>query len=105
MSRRASSPFAPTPTIFTDRWRSLNCLPYGILRFRNENFVSNQVGEIIDDAEKFSVSIEAKNFAPNEITVCLHEIIDGNFIVLTKMSVPKVMNSELARFMLIMMAR
>ncbi|KAK6102196.1 Hsp20/alpha crystallin family protein [Brugia pahangi] len=69
MSRRVSSSCSTMPTIFTDRWLSSNYLPCGILRFKNEEFLSSQVGEIIDDAEKFSVSIDARNFAPNEITV------------------------------------
>ncbi|CAG9539554.1 unnamed protein product [Cercopithifilaria johnstoni] len=66
MSRRICPPYGSIPTIFTDHWRPSNCLPYGILRFRNEDLLSSQ---IINNAEKFSVSIDAKNFAPNEITV------------------------------------
>ncbi|KAL4002769.1 Hsp20/alpha crystallin family protein [Acanthocheilonema viteae] len=69
MSRRTFSPCGTVPTTFTDHWRLSNCLPYGILRFRNEDLLSSQVGEIIDDPEKFSVSIDARNFTPDEITV------------------------------------
>uniref|UniRef100_A0A0R3RG39 SHSP domain-containing protein n=1 Tax=Elaeophora elaphi TaxID=1147741 RepID=A0A0R3RG39_9BILA len=69
MSRRVSSSCGAIPTIFTDHRRPSNYLPYGILRFRNEDLLSSQVGEIIDDDEKFCVSIDARNFAPNEITV------------------------------------
>ncbi|KAM3723212.1 Heat shock protein [Dirofilaria immitis] len=69
MSRRVSFSYDPVPTVFTDRWRPLYYLPCGILRFRNEDLLSSQVGEIIDNAEKFSVSIDARNFAPNEIIV------------------------------------
>ncbi|VDM20480.1 unnamed protein product [Wuchereria bancrofti] len=75
MSQRVSSSCDTVPTIFTDRWHSSNYLPCGILRFKNEDLLSSQVGEIIDDAEKFSVSIDARNFAPNEITVYLHKIL------------------------------
>uniref|UniRef100_A0A1I7V925 SHSP domain-containing protein n=1 Tax=Loa loa TaxID=7209 RepID=A0A1I7V925_LOALO len=69
MSRRLFSPCHIMPSIFTDHWRSSNYLPCGILRFRDEDLLSSQVGEIIDNAEKFSVSIDARNFAPNEIMV------------------------------------
>uniref|UniRef100_A0A8R1Y3A1 SHSP domain-containing protein n=1 Tax=Onchocerca volvulus TaxID=6282 RepID=A0A8R1Y3A1_ONCVO len=69
MSRRVSFLCDAVPTAFTNHWRPSNYLPYGILRLRNEDLLSSQVGEIIDDTEKFSVSIDARNFAPNEITV------------------------------------
>lgn len=46
MSRKVSSPYGTTPTIVTDHRRPLNYLPYGIIRFRNEELLSSQVGEV-----------------------------------------------------------
>uniref|UniRef100_A0A915Q6T7 Uncharacterized protein n=1 Tax=Setaria digitata TaxID=48799 RepID=A0A915Q6T7_9BILA len=82
MSRQVRSSRDAVLPIFTDRSHPPYGLPCGLLRLRNEAFLSSQVGEIIDDAEKFSVSIDTQNFAPNEITACLFKIICGKFCIL-----------------------
>nr|CDP95298.1 Bm9730 [Brugia malayi] len=55
MSRRVSSSCSTMPTIFTDRWLSSNYLPCGILRFKNEEFLSSQVGEVNTEGNELKI--------------------------------------------------
>lgn len=46
MSRRNTVPSNDTPEILADRLHPLNFLSYGMLRYRNMDLLSSQVGEV-----------------------------------------------------------